>query len=110
MTRPAPDRICAAADCTNPVPQTGAPGRPAVYCSAACRPSARRSDVTVEIAHPDTSPDGRPPERIWTVRLRRGQRTVTIADNLGWPSATALADQLEHLLLSRPRQERGAPR
>jgi hypothetical protein len=109
MTTPAPERTCAAVGCTNHVPRTHSPGRPPIYCSPACRPSATRTGLTVEIAHPDASNDGRPPERVWTVRLRRGQRTVTIADNLGWPSATALADQLQQLLTSRPNPG-GAPR
>lgn len=105
------DRTCANPSCDQPVPSRTTPGRPYTYCSIRCRPSAQRTPrtITVEIDHPDHSPDGRPAERVWTVRLRRGTRTVTIADNLGWPTATALADQLEQLL--RPaRQERGAPR
>lgn len=109
MSRPAANRNCAAAGCPNPVPHNSAPGRPAIYCSPACRPSAQPSRVTVEIDHPDTSPDGRPPQRVWTVRLRNGHRSVTIADNLGWPSATALAEQLQQLL-KQPRHQGGAPR
>ena len=97
---------CAATGCTNPVPRTSRQGRPAIYCSPACRPPRR---LTVEITHPDTTPDGRAVERVWTVRLRRGRRTVTIAENLGWPSASALAGQLDQLL-NRSQQERGAPR
>jgi hypothetical protein len=104
-------RTCAADGCDQPVPARTTPGRPFTYCSPDCRPSTKRADrtVTVEIDHPDRSPDGRPAERVWTVRLRRGTHTVTIADNLGWPTATALAHQLEQLL-SPSRQRRGAPR
>ena len=97
---------CARDGCTNPVARTGRQGRPAIYCSPACRPPRH---LTVEVTHPDTSPDGRPADRVWTVRLRRGHHTVTIADNLGWPSATALAGQLDQLI-NPPRQEPGAPR
>lgn len=95
--------ICAAPGCDNPVVRR-ARGRPAIYCSPACRPSRRtaRPRLQVEIDHPDTSPDGRPTDRVWVVRLRRGPRTVTIADNLGWPSANTLAGQLNDLLAPTP--------
>jgi hypothetical protein len=103
------DRTCAADGCERPVPTRTTPGRPSIYCSPACRPSAKRAGrtVTVEIDHPDHSPDGRPAQRVWTLRLRRG--THTIADNLGWPTASALAGQLQQLLHPTP-PERGAPR
>jgi len=108
MRRPSEPAVCAAPGCDNVVVRTNAPGRPAIYCSATCRPSRHRAGVAVEVAHPDTSPDGRDASRVWLVRLRRGRRVVTIADNLGWPSAYALATELEQLLLSRPRQEGAA--
>jgi hypothetical protein len=57
----------------------------------------------VELDHPAASPDGRPTERVWAVRLRRGELVVEIADGLGWPSATALARALDDLLAPRPR-------
>jgi hypothetical protein len=91
---------CARPGCPNPVPRNTT-GRPAIYCSPTCRPSWRRPSrrrITIDIDHPNTSPDGRPTERVWTVTLRRGLHTVVIADNLGWPSARALAQQLEHVL------------
>lgn len=98
---------CAAPECTNSVPRTNRPGRPALYCSIDCRPThsraaVRRAGVVVEIDHPDISPDGRPVERVWTVRLRRGQRVVVIADALGWPTANALARELSDLLSAKP--------
>lgn len=93
-------RTCAAWDCNNVV-STNAKGRPPIYCSPACRPGRRRTALTVEVGHPEASPDGRPAERVWIVRLRRGSRAVTIADNLGWPSANALATQLNDLLAAR---------
>ncbi len=100
-------KTCAAAGCANPVPATPR-GRPALYCSPPCRPSQqRRPSVAVELDHPTASPDGRPPERVWAVRLRRGGHVVVIAEDLGWPTATALARQLEDLLLpprARPQQ------
>ena len=89
---------CAAPGCTNVVTRRTGPGRPAVYCSPTCRASPHRPGVLVEVDHPDTSPDGRPVRRVWTVRLRRGHNVVVIADDLGWPSAQALAGQLNDLL------------
>jgi hypothetical protein len=102
-------RTCAAAGCDNPCPQPRR-GRPPIYCSPACRPSCRGrpSSLVVELDHPTASSDGRPPERVWAVSLRRGQRVVLIADNLGWPSANALAQQLADLITSRPRQKGAA--
>lgn len=101
-------RLCAAPDCDNPV-RTGR-GRPAIYCSPPCRPSwrsPRSRRVVVELTNPEVSPDGRPVERVWTVRLRRREVTVTVAEDLGWPSASALAAQLETLLYP-PGKEGGA--
>ncbi len=98
---------CAGPGCENPLPERGA-GRPAIYCSPACRPSMTRPPhLVVEVCHPDTSPDGRAPGRLYTVGLRRGSHVVVIAENLGWPSANALARQLEDLLGPDP-QRRGA--
>jgi hypothetical protein len=97
---------CARPGCDNPLrPQ--ARGRPARYCSPACRPSARtsrRRGVIVELDHPEASPDGRPLRCVWSVTLRRGRRAVVIATDLGWPSAHALARQLEDLLHPVPQE------
>ena len=98
---------CAAPGCTNPVPRRPGPGRPAIYCSPACRTNRRQPQIQVEIDHPDHSPDGRPVQRVWTVRLRRGQHIVIIANDLGWPTANALAQQLHHLLHPSPQQTGG---
>lgn len=102
-----PALACAASGCTDPVPRRPGPGRPALYCSPACRPKHRRPKILVEVDHPETSPDGRPVQRVWTVRLRRGQQVVVIADDLGWPSANALAGQLDDLLRPGSRQRGG---
>lgn len=102
---------CAAPGCDNPVTRKTR-GRPAIYCSPACRPSRwsdqRRPRLVIEVEHPDSSPDGRPPDRVWVVRLRRAQRVVVVADNLGWPSAQALAAELSDLLFAHPWQKGGA--
>lgn len=97
-------KICAAPHCDTPLTPNPR-GRPAIYCSPACRPSGRRPAITVDITHPDISPDGRPAQRVWTVTLRRGSTTVVIATDLGWPSAialaTAMATALDDLLTPR---------
>ena len=98
---------CAAPDCANLVPRRRGPGRPAVYCSKLCRPRPGRRGIVVEVDHPEISPDGRPVQRVWTVRLRRGQQVVVIADDLGWPSANALAGALDDLLRPPSRQRGG---
>jgi hypothetical protein len=102
-----PALTCAASGCTDSVPRRPGPGRPALYCSPTCRTKHRRPKILVEVGHPETSPDGRPVQRVWTVRLRRGQRVVVIADDLGWPSANALAGQLDDLLRPGPQQRGG---
>jgi hypothetical protein len=109
---------CANPACDNALPARAHTGRPAIYCSPACRQRRHRTTrintgdatattdgadtIVVELDHPDTSPDGRPPQRIWTLRLRRGQHVVVIAQGLGWPTANALARQLQDLLATPP--------
>jgi hypothetical protein len=93
---------CAAPGCENPVPRKPR-GRPAIYCNAACRPSQRSSGIDVELLRDDG--DAGSAGRIWTVRLRRRGRSVTVAESLGWPSATALAGDLTELLTPRRRRE-----
>jgi hypothetical protein len=111
MTATDTPRICASPTCDRPVARPSRTGRPPIYCSRECRPAPRRavprSRVVVEVDHPQTSPDGRPPDRVWTVQLRRDNTIVIIADNLGWPSANALARQLTNLLNPDP-QHTGA--
>ena len=90
-------QTCAAPGCDNPVPRPpGRVGRPPIYCTPACRPSRPSNPLDVEIAHADTDTDQ--PGRDWTVKIRRGQRAVTIATGLGRFTATALAHQLAELL------------
>ena len=97
--------VCAAAGCTNPLPATRRTGRPALYCTPACRPSHKRgrgprpAGLTIELVdtNQDTSPPSRNPHP-WAVRLRRGPHTVTVADHLGRFTATALANDLQHLI------------
>ena len=64
--------------------------------------------MVVEVEHPDVSPDGRPADRVWTVRLRKSDHVIVIADDLGWPTANALARELNDLLHNNPAQTGGA--
>jgi len=100
---------CAAEGCTNTIPdRTGTPGRPFKYCSPRCRPSRnqRRKPPTpliVEVGQPDNDPAiATNLSRSWTVQLRRGANTVTVGQNLGRFSATALARDLQKLLDPQP--------
>jgi hypothetical protein len=101
--------VCAAPGCDEPV-HRGGPGRPAIYCSPQCRPAARGRAgvcVVVEVDHEPTPDNERPAGRVWLVRMRRGQRSVVIAAELGRPSADHLAGQLNELLATR-RRAKGA--
>ncbi len=94
---------CTNPDCTNPVESSGRPGRPTIYCTPACRPShktrppRRQPGLTVEITD-TTTQNGRRNQHSWTVTLRRGTHTVTIAHDLGRFTATALADDIQQLI------------
>lgn len=95
-------RTCAAKGCDRPVPERIGRGRPFIYCSPSCRPSAGRTTIrealVAEIDHLPTTENVRPAGRIWSVRLRRGKRSVTIAEELGRPSADHLVAQINALL------------
>ena len=98
--------MCAAPGCGKPVPprRPGAIGRPPIYCSVACRPSSKwhaALEIDIEEKAQDTANRGHD----WTVRLRRGRRSVVIASGLGWLSANALAADLRRFLF--PQEEGG---
>jgi len=98
-------RTCAAPGCDHPVPRRPGPGRPAIYCSPACRPSATPrpgGPITVDATHDDSATGGAG----WTVTLRRGRRAVPVASDLGRFAARLLRDDLQRLL--HPRREEGA--
>ncbi len=95
---------CAAPGCGRPLPRAET-GRPARFCSPACRARSHRAatkekakPVSVEIDLGSASSRGRPVERAWLVRLRRGQRSVIIAIGLRRPAADRLAEQIADLL------------
>jgi hypothetical protein len=98
---------CAGPGCTNPIPSRPT-GRPARFCSPACRARSHRHDhsetapVTVEIDRGSASSRGRPPERSWLIRLRRGDRQVVVAVGLPHHGAQSLAEQIRELLHPNP--------
>ena len=102
---------CARDGCDEPVPTTNKRGRPAIYCSPACRPSATtttsRRSVSVELTAPAGTDDTRPTGRVFSVQLRRGTRAVVIATDLGRLSASALVAEI-NALLNPIRREGGA--
>jgi hypothetical protein len=99
-------RACASPGCDNPVArQPGRRGRPPIYCSPSCRPSA---NGTSNLIHVDVDQDDHDDEaagRFWTVTLRRGHRRVVVGRDLGRISASVMADELRGLLHPRTRQE-----
>ncbi len=92
---------CARPGCREKVARK-ASGRPALYCSSACRTAAHRlkdrGPVTVEVDFGSASSRGRPPDRSWMVRLRRGQDSVIVAVGLHRHAADRLAEHISELL------------
>jgi len=96
--------ICAGPDCTEAVLASGI-GRPARFCSSACRLRAHRArqqgerqPVTVEVDFGSASSRGRSPDRAWMVRIRRGQRSVIVSIGLRLHAAISLAEQIADVL------------
>jgi hypothetical protein len=96
--------ICAAPTCDNVVPPQSGRGRRAIYCSPPCRPTATQHSnrLHVDIDHEVTEAGERPTGRVWSVHLRRGNRSVVVASELGRPSAEHLAAQINGLLTIHP--------
>ena len=93
---------CAAPDCDNLIGH-GPTGRPARYCSNACRARAHRhrhtaTPVVAEAAMGSASSRGRHPDRSWLVKLRRGNHNIIIAIGLRRSAADNLAEQINDLL------------
>jgi hypothetical protein len=94
---------CAAPGCANPLPAQGS-GRPACFCSQACRARAYRQrqrlrgTIVAEVDLGSTSSKGRTLGRVWLVRLRRGSETVIVAVGLSRNRAEALAERITTLL------------
>jgi len=105
---PAQLAVCCTPGCDGVLPPQATTGRPARYCSAACRMRAHRQRhtrpepaVTVEVDMGSASSRGRRPESAWLVRLRRDQRTVIVTIGLSRPGADHLAEQIRDLLSQR---------
>ncbi|MDQ6839330.1 MAG: hypothetical protein M3137_13640 [Actinomycetota bacterium] len=54
--------------------------------------------IAVEVDTGSASARGRPPDRIWLVRLRRGERSIITTIGLSRTSAEHLAEQITNLL------------
>jgi hypothetical protein len=99
----APPPRCTAPGCTNPLPAPG-PGRPACFCSQACRARAWRSRqcqrgaLVAEVDMGSTSSKGRRGGQIWMVRLRRDNKSVIVAIGLSRTCAEALAEEINALI------------
>jgi hypothetical protein len=99
-----PGTTCAAPGCDQTVARA-VTGRPARFCSQACRARAHRASqrdkaepVSVEVDMGSASSRGPPIDQAWMVRLRRGQRSVIVATGLRRPAAERLAAQVADLL------------
>jgi hypothetical protein len=94
---------CAAPGCTNPLPGPGL-GRPARFCSQACRARAYRvrhrqgGTLVAEVDLGSTSSKGRTQGRVWLVRLRRGDDRVIVAVGLSRNRAEALVERITTVL------------
>ena len=93
---------CAAPHCDNPITPAGT-GRPARYCSPACRARAHRhrhssTPAIAEATMGSASSRGRHPDTAWLVQLRRGNRHVVIAIGLRRPTADRMAQQINDFL------------
>jgi hypothetical protein len=100
-TRP-DTRRCAGPGCHNDVAPAST-GRPARFCSAACRSRAhrQRTSAAPAVAEADigsASSRGRHPDRAWLVRIRRDQRSVVVAIGLRRSAADRLVEQINQLL------------
>jgi hypothetical protein len=95
---------CAGPGCEKPIDQ-GGPGRPARFCSPACRSAAHRArqrterpPVSVEVDMGSASSRGRHPDQAWMVRIRRGERSVIVVIALNRRSADGLAGKIADVL------------
>jgi hypothetical protein len=99
---------CAEPDCTNPLPATGT-GRPARFCSPACRVRAHRTRqrdqrelLSVEVDRGSTSSKSRPPDQTWIVKIRCGQRSAIVAIGLRLHAAMSLAEHIADVVGTPP--------
>ena len=76
--------------------RVGAGGDDAAECGSSCRADA--GAATAEVDTGSASSRGRPPERIWMVRLRRGDNSVIVAIGLHRFAAEHLAARIHEVL------------
>lgn len=94
---------CVGPGCGDTVAQAGR-GRPARFCSPACRARAYRqrraqaAPVTVEVDYGSASSRGRLPGEAWMVRLRRADQSVIVAIGLRRSAADRLKAAITELL------------
>ena len=98
-------KACEGPGCASSLPATTT-GRPGRYYSSACRVRDHRhrnaAAILVEVDQGSASSRGRPPERAWLVRIRRGERTVIVAIGLRRTAAERLGEQLTDLFGPAP--------
>ena len=76
--------------------RVGVGGVDATESGSSCRPDA--GGATAEVDTGSASSRGRPPERIWMVRLRRGDNSVIVAIGLHRFAAERLAARINEVL------------
>jgi hypothetical protein len=98
-------RRCAEPGCTNALPEAST-GRPAAFCSPACRSRAHRrrhrqqDPLSVEVRLGSTSSKGRTRGRVWMVRLCRGSDSMIVAIGLSHGAAERLSERITEIICS----------
>ncbi len=94
---------CAATSCNQTVPQAAPDGQhSSAPLPAAVRDHRHATDaISVEVDLGSATSRGRPPERAWLVRIRRGDSYVIVNAGLRRPAADRLAEQLTDLLTNK---------
>ena len=94
---------CAAPGCANALVERDS-GRPARFCSPACRSRAHRSRTRhneaffAEVQLGSTSSKGRTHGRVWMVCLRRGSDSLIVATGLARQAADRLAQRMTEMI------------
>ena len=99
-----PAACCAEPGCINPLSQHDT-GRPAIFCSAACRSRAHRRRhrhraVSVEVQLGSTSSKNQTHGRVWMVCLRRGNDSLIVAIGMSRRDAERLAERMTDMVSS----------
>jgi hypothetical protein len=98
-------RRCAEPGCTNALPKQST-GRPAAFCSSACRSRAHRrlhrqqDPLSVDVQLGSTSSKARTHGQVWMVRLCRGSVSVIVAIGLSHGAAERLSERMTELICS----------